>query len=147
MFCIALSISSYISLWKFSHLLDDQDKLIWKQPSFKFLVSWMIWDPMINSPLHKDWQLLSPQWKHKQRIFLSWQWWEISQVQHLTTGNKILNSYTWNNIFQQVLFQEVKIYNNLQADLYVQKFHIHLLSKSLVSKINQKNDPLSMDPE
>ena len=26
------------------------------------------------------------------------------------------------------------------------KFHIHLLSKTLVSKIDQKNGPLSMEP-
>ena len=34
-----------------------------------------------------------------------------------------------------------------KADPYVQKFRIHLLRKTLVSKIDQKNDPLSMDPE
>ena len=36
------------------------------------------------------------------------------------------------------LLDEGKIYNHLQADLYVQKFHIHLLSKTLVSKIDKK---------
>ena len=45
------------------------------------------------------------------------------------------------------LLDEGKIYNHLQANLYVQKFHIHLLSKTLVYKIDKKNDPLSMDPE
>ena len=34
-----------------------------------------------------------------------------------------------------------------KADPYVQKLEIHLLSKTLVSKIDQKDDPLSMDPE
>ena len=64
--------------------------------------------------------------------------WEISQVQHLTTYNIIFNSNTWNNSLQQVFFQEGKIYNHLQVDLYVQKFHIHLLSNTLVSKIDPK---------
>ena len=34
-----------------------------------------------------------------------------------------------------------------KVDPYVEKFHIPLLSKTLVSKIDQKHDPLSMDPE
>ena len=32
-------------------------------------------------------------------------------------------------------------------DPYVQKFHIHLLSKTLVSKIDKKYYPLFMDPK
>ena len=106
----------------------------------------MIWDPKINSPPHRDWQLLLPWLKQKQRIFLSWQWWEIIQVQHLRIGNRILNSYTWNNSLKQVFFQEGKIYNHLQADLYVQKIHIHLLSKTLVSKIDWKMIPCPWTP-
>ena len=34
-----------------------------------------------------------------------------------------------------------------KVDPYVQKFCIPLLSKTLVSKIDLKQDPLSMDPE
>ena len=33
-----------------------------------------------------------------------------------------------------------------KVDPYVYKFCIPLLSKTLLSKIDQKNDPLSMDP-
>ena len=137
--CITLAISSCVSSWKCSHILysfslfseelsivyqakpnltqslDDQDKLIRKQPSFQFPISWLIWDPMINSPPHKDWKPLSPWWKHKQRIFLSWQWWEISQVKHLVMGNIILNIYTWINSLQQVFFQEGNIYTHLHT--------------------------------
>ena len=98
-------------------------------------------DPNINSPPHRDWQLLSPWLKQKQIIFLAWKWRGISQVQHLTIGNIILDKCTWNNSLQQVFFQERKIYNHLQADIYVQKFHIHLLRKTLVSKIDKKMIP------
>ena len=34
-----------------------------------------------------------------------------------------------------------------KGDPYVQKFDIRLLRKTLVSKINLKQDPLSKDPE
>ena len=34
-----------------------------------------------------------------------------------------------------------------EVDPHVQKFDIPLLGKILVSKIDQKNDPLSMDPD
>ena len=34
-----------------------------------------------------------------------------------------------------------------KVDPYVQKFHIPLLRKTLVSKIDLKHDPLSMEPE
>ena len=34
-----------------------------------------------------------------------------------------------------------------KAEPYVQKLDIHLLSKTLVSKTDWKNDPLSMDPD
>ena len=43
-----------------------------------------------------------------------------------------------NHIIGQVIFK---------FDPYVQKFHIHLLSKTLVSKIDQKNDLLSMESD
>ena len=126
--------------------MDDKAKLIWEKTFFRISsLTNDMQDPKINSPPHRDWQLLSPWLKQKQIIFITWQWWEISQVLHLTTGNRILNSYTWNNSLQQVFFQDGKIYNHHQADLYVQKFHIHLLSKTLVSKIDPKNGLLSME--
>ena len=34
-----------------------------------------------------------------------------------------------------------------EYDPHVQKFDIPLLSKTLVSKIDQKNDPFSMEPD
>ena len=37
--------------------------------------------------------------------------------------------------------------SNLQSWPYVQKFHIHLLTKTLVSKIDLKYNPLSMEPQ
>ena len=51
------------------------------------------------------------------------------------------------NSLQQVFFEERKIYNHLQVDPYMQKFHIHLLSKTLVSKIDQNNGLFSMEPD
>ena len=44
------------------------------------------------------------------------------------------------------LLDEGKIYNHLQDNLYVQKFHIHLLSKTLVSKIDKKKLSLIHGP-
>ena len=37
--------------------------------------------------------------------------------------------------------------SNMRIYPHVQKFHIHLLSKTLVSKIDQKNGLLSMEPD
>ena len=45
------------------------------------------------------------------------------------------------------LLYEGKIYNRLQANLYMQKFHIHLLSKTLVSKIDKKKWSLVHGPK
>ena len=46
----------------------------------------------------------------------------------------------WENyphVHSQVIFK---------ADPYVHKLDIHLMSETLFSKIDQKNDPLSMEP-
>ena len=37
--------------------------------------------------------------------------------------------------------------SNMRIDPHVQKFHIHLLSKTLVSKIDQNNGLFSMEPD
>ena len=42
-------------------------------------------------------------------------------------------------------YQHIHSQGIFKDDPYVQKLDIHLLSKTLVSKIDPKNDPLSMD--
>ena len=64
-------VSSYISSYKCSHILDDQAKLIWEKIFFRISsLTNDIQDPKINSPPHRHWQLLSSWLKQKQEYVL-----------------------------------------------------------------------------
>ena len=128
--------------WMASSNNFERDEIyLWFYYSLNWLEKYCFESCFINSCL---WSIIQSIRSVKIYIFCNngiIEWPLVSKHKHVPLHgywhNGIVSSYISSYKFSHLL-DEGKIYNHLQANLYVQKFRIHLLRKTLVSKIDKK---------
>ena len=132
-----------------SNNFERDESYVWFYYSLNWLEKYYSESCFINSCL---WSIIRSIRRVKIYIFCNngvIEWPLVSKHKHVPLHGYWLNGIVSSCISsykRSHLLYEGKIYNRLQADLYVQKFHIHLLSKTLVSKIDKKKWSLVHGP-